>query len=133
MLSARLTPLTHIYAPTPDDAMTSLRCKARTSIAYSKGGKLAGTPVIVPAAVNDDLDETGFQEGLIEGEVIAAQVAHNVAGARPDLTLRVLQQWPEAPRYPCLHSRGEHDEWKYGGYNFCLGKRQLSASAKAKG
>ena len=112
VLSVLLTAFTQMSAPTTDEAVISLRRRALTSIAYGKGGKLAGTPVIVPAAVNDDLDEAGFQEGLVEGEVVAAQVAHDVAGARPHLALCVLQQRPQAPRYPCLWEPEEVNEMR---------------------
>ena len=67
--------------------MMSLRGRRITSIAYGKGGELAGTPVIVPAAVNENLYEPSFQDGLVEGDVVAAQIAHDIAGARSDLSL----------------------------------------------
>ncbi len=61
--------------------------KRITSIAYGKGGELAGTPVKVPAAVNEHLNQPCLQYRLVEGGVVAAKIAHHIARSCPDLSL----------------------------------------------
>ena len=77
-------------------------CSWFTCIANGEAGKFSGGAVEVAAAIDEDLDEAGRADGLVEECVVATQVADEVACASAHLSLPMLQQRPHVLHQPRL-------------------------------
>lgn len=73
-----------------------------TCITDGEAGKFAGGAVKIAAAVDEDLNEAGRSDGLVEKCVVAAQIADEVACARAHFALPVFQQRAHMLHQPCL-------------------------------
>lgn len=100
---SKICPHTRTFPLQPTQETLTFSKACLTSVTDGKCGELAGAPVEVPAAVDERADESRLQDRLVEGGVVAAQVAHHVAGTCPYFALCMLQQWPQVLRDPGLY------------------------------